>query len=48
MKAAIERQLSNSVLMHHDIDQNRHTINEQNELLKRVTEEVFYTENRLA
>lgn len=47
MKAAIERQLSNSILLHHDIDQNRHAINEQNDILKHVTKDVINNENRL-
>jgi len=47
MKKAIEKQLENSILLHHDIDQNRHKINEQNEILNRVTKEVFRNENRI-
>ncbi len=47
MKRAIEKQLSNSIQQHHDIDQNRHTINEQNEILRRVTKEVIANENRI-
>jgi len=47
MKAAIERQMSNSIILHRDIDQNRHAINEQNEILKLVSKEVLQNRNRL-
>jgi len=47
MKNAIERQMVNIVQQHHDIDQNRHTINEQNEILRKVTKEVVNNENRI-
>jgi len=47
MKEAIERQLANSIIQHHDIDKNRHAINEQNEILKQITKEVIGNENRL-
>ena len=47
MKEAIERQLANSVILHHDIDQNRHAINAQNENLKHVAREVTNNKNRL-
>ncbi len=47
MKAAIERQISNSVIFHRDIDQNRHAINEQNELLRHISKEVISNSNRL-
>lgn len=47
MKRAIERQMENSAQLHKDIDQNRHTINEQNEILRRVTKEVVNNENRI-
>ena len=47
MKAAIERQLANSVILHNDIDQNRHAINAQNENLRHVLREVSNNENRL-
>jgi hypothetical protein len=47
MKEAIERQLANSVILHHDIDQNRHAINTQNENLKLVSREVINNKNRL-
>ena len=47
MKEAIERQVANSVAQHHDVDQNRHAINEQNEILKQTTRAVMSNENRL-
>jgi len=47
MKSAIERQLSNAVILHRDIDQNRHAINEQNEILKHVSKELMLHSNRL-
>ncbi len=47
MKAAIERQISNSVIFHKDIDQNRHAINEQNEILRHISKEVINNSNRL-
>jgi len=47
MKSAIERQLANSIIQHRDIDQNRHAINEQNEILKHVTKEIIGNENRI-
>ena len=47
MKEAIERQMANSVILHHDIDQNRHAINAQNENLKHVSREVINNKNRL-
>ena len=47
MKAAIDRQLSNSVILHKDIDQNRHAINEQNEILKHICRDVVNNDNRL-
>jgi len=47
MKAAIERQLSNSILLHRDIDENRHAINHQNEILKQISKEVLSNSNKL-
>jgi hypothetical protein len=47
MKSAIERQMANSILLHKDIDQNRHAINEQNEILKHVSREAISNSNRL-
>jgi len=47
MKAAIERQLSNSVVLHNDIDQNRHAINEHNEILKHLSADAINSSNRL-
>ena len=47
MKAAIERQQANSGILHQDIDENRHAINEQNELLRHLSREAFNNENRL-
>jgi len=47
MKGAIERQMENSQLLHKDIDQNRHAINEQNEILRHISKEVINSENRL-
>ena len=47
MKEAIERQLDNSVAQHRDIDQNRHTINQQSEMLRMSTKIVTRNENRL-
>ena len=47
MKEAIERQVQNSVVQHHDIDQNRHAINEQSEILRQTTRAVMSNENRL-
>jgi len=47
MKAAIERQISNSAIFHKDIDQNRHAINEQNEILRHISKEVINNSNRL-
>ncbi len=47
MKEAIERQMTNSIIQHHDIDQNRHAINLQNEMLKEASKTVMSNENRL-
>jgi len=47
MKEAIERQMANSLIQHHDIDQNRHAINMQNEILRQTTNAVINNENRL-
>ena len=47
MKEAIERQMANSVIQYHDIDQNRHAISLQNELLKETSKSVMSNENRL-
>jgi len=47
MKEAIERKLANSLILHNDIDQNRHAINLQNEYLKHVSREVINNRNRL-
>ena len=47
MKSAIERQRENSVILHDDIDQNRHAINAQNENLRHVSREVINNVNRL-
>lgn len=47
MKSAIERQMTNTVILHKDIDQNRHAINAQNEILKIVSKEVVSNSNRL-
>ncbi len=47
MKEAIERQMANSLILHNDIDQNRHAINVQNEYLKHVSREVINNRNRL-
>ena len=47
MKDAIDRQRANSVILHRDIDQNRHAINAQNENLKYVAREVTNNNNRL-
>lgn len=47
MKEAIERQMANSVIQHHDIDQNRNAINMQNEILRQTTNAVLKNENRL-
>jgi hypothetical protein len=47
MKSAIDRQMSNSIILHRDIDQNRHAINEQNEILKLVSKDVLQNSNRL-
>jgi len=47
MKEAIERQMANSEIQHHDIDQNRHAINMQNEILRQTTNAVMSNENRL-
>jgi len=48
MKRAIEKQMANSILQHHDIDQNRHAINEQNEILRTVTKEIINNENKIS
>ncbi len=48
MKSAIERQLSNSVLLKDYIDTNMHEIERQNSILKRVTLEIYNNENRLS
>ncbi len=47
MKNAIEKQMDNSVILHSNIDQNRHAINEQNEILKHVSREAIKNSNRL-
>ncbi len=47
MKIAIERQMANAVIQHRDIDQNRHAINEQNEVLKHIAKEIIGNENRI-
>jgi hypothetical protein len=47
LKDAIARQITNSELLHNDIDQNRHLINTQNEYLKYVSREVINNSNRL-
>ena len=47
MKAAIERQVANSNIQHSNIDQNRHAINEQSEVLRFTTRSVIRNENRL-
>ena len=47
MKVAIEKQVANSVIQHRDIDQNRHAINEQSEILRHTTKSVVRNENRL-
>ena len=47
MKAAIERQVANSLIEHSDIDQNRHAINEQSEILRHTARSVIRNENRL-
>jgi hypothetical protein len=41
MKAAIEKQMANTIILHNDIDQNRHAINEQNLILKHIAKEVI-------
>jgi hypothetical protein len=47
MKAAIERQVANSIILHKDIDQTRHAISVQNGNLKLITREVVNNSNRL-
>jgi len=47
MKASIERQISNLIIFHKDIDQNRNAINEQNEILRHISKEVINNSNRL-
>jgi len=47
MKLAIEKQVANSAIQHRDIDQNRHAINEQNEILRHVSKELVNNENRI-
>ena len=47
MKSAIDRQRANSVILHDDIDQIRHSINLQNENLRHVSREVINNVNRL-
>jgi hypothetical protein len=48
MKAAIEKQMTNSAILHRDIDQNRHAINIQNEILRHATKIIANNENRLS
>jgi hypothetical protein len=47
MKEAIERQMSNSAILHHDIDENRNLINTQNEIIRQTVKSVTSNENRL-
>ena len=47
MESAIKRQLTNSIVLHKDIDQNRHAINAQNENLRHIAKEVINNDNRL-
>ncbi len=45
LKRAIESQRMNSVLLHKNIDQDRHDIEKQNKILKQVSIELFKSEN---
>ena len=47
MKRAIEKQRENSVLLHNDIDKERHDIEQQNVVLKQISVELFRGDNRL-
>jgi len=47
MKAAIEKQIANSVIFHRDIDQNRHALNDLNEVLRHISKEAINNSNRL-
>jgi len=47
MKAAISRQKDNSILLHEDIDSNKHMIEKHNDILKQVSLELYRSENRL-
>lgn len=48
MKAAIEKQLANSLILHDDIDQSKHAISVLNENLKRISRGVISNSNRLS
>jgi len=48
MKSAIERQLSNSVILRDSIDANSHEIEKQNLILRQATLEIYNNEKRLS
>lgn len=47
MKNAIARQRDNSIILHNNIDSNLHAIEKHNELLRKITNELYRAENEI-